>query len=47
MLMWWVDRETGIAGTVFQQILPPNDKPSEEFLAELEKAVYSHVRELK
>ncbi len=38
-MIWWVDHETGIAGTAFQQVIPPGDGPSMEFLEKLDQAV--------
>ncbi|KAG8981392.1 hypothetical protein FRB93_008702 [Tulasnella sp. JGI-2019a] len=43
-LSWWVDRETGVAATIFQQVLPPKDKVSETFIMEFEVALYKHLR---
>jgi len=43
-LSWWVDRETGIAVTVFQQTFPPQDPVAVEFLGKFEVALYKHVR---
>jgi CubicO group peptidase (beta-lactamase class C family) len=44
-LAWWIDPESGIAATLFTQILPPVDRPSLELLVELENALYKFVEE--
>ncbi|KDQ13505.1 hypothetical protein BOTBODRAFT_369468 [Botryobasidium botryosum FD-172 SS1] len=41
---WWIDRETGIAATIFQQMFPPTDPLALEFAARFEEALYKHVR---
>jgi len=43
-LTWWVDRETGIAATIFQQTFPPRDPLALEFASKFEAALYKHVR---
>jgi len=43
-LSWWVDRETGIAATIFQQTLPPGDSVAVEFMSKFEEVLYKHVR---
>jgi len=43
-LSWWVDRETGIAATIFQQTFPPLDSVTREFGIKFEEALYKHVR---
>jgi len=43
-LAWWVDRETGIAATIFQQTMPPMDPLSVEFARKFEALLYKHVR---
>jgi hypothetical protein len=40
----WVDRETGIAGLLATQVLPPGDPMVTKCLLELETALYSHIR---
>ncbi|KDQ13921.1 hypothetical protein BOTBODRAFT_354837 [Botryobasidium botryosum FD-172 SS1] len=40
----FVDRETGIAATIFQQTFPPDDPVSIEFAVKFEELLYSHVR---
>jgi CubicO group peptidase (beta-lactamase class C family) len=40
----WVDRETGIAGLLTTQVLPPGDPMVTKCLLELETALYTHVR---
>ncbi|KAG8978858.1 hypothetical protein FRB94_012709 [Tulasnella sp. JGI-2019a] len=44
MLGWWVDRESGVAATIFQQVLPPQDKVSGTFMMEFEDALYRNMR---
>ncbi|KAL3456658.1 beta-lactamase/transpeptidase-like protein [Aspergillus heterothallicus] len=39
-LHWWIDRESGIAATLFTQIVPPADAAVTELLLELEEALY-------
>jgi CubicO group peptidase (beta-lactamase class C family) len=46
-LSWWIDPESGIAATVFTQVLPPVDPPSIQLLVELENALYKLVKESK
>jgi len=41
---WWVDRETGVAATIFEHMFPPNDEMTYEFFDEFERALYKHVR---
>jgi len=41
-LSWWVDRKTGLAGTVFQQVLPSDDPVSDQFYNEFKNALYKH-----
>lgn len=43
--MWWIDRKTGIAATVFKQIIPHGDLVALEFLVQFEQALYKHLRE--
>jgi hypothetical protein len=38
----WIDRETGIAATLFTQTLPPGDGVVANLYDELEKAVYEN-----
>ncbi|KIW28227.1 hypothetical protein, variant [Cladophialophora immunda] len=39
-LFWWVDRKGGVAGTLFNQIVPAGDPLCMELLVELEEAAY-------
>ena len=39
-LNWFVDREGGVAGTVFTQVMPPGDAVCKDLATELEGAVY-------
>ncbi|BCS17870.1 serine hydrolase domain-containing protein [Aspergillus puulaauensis] len=39
-LHWWIDRDTGIAGALFTQLMPPADARVTELLIELERALY-------
>jgi len=41
---WWVDQETGVAATIFEHKLPPNDEVTWAFYDEFERALYRHVR---
>jgi len=43
-LAWWVDRETGIAATVFQQTLPSGDSVAAKFMSQFEEVLYKHIR---
>lgn len=43
-LSWWVDRESGVAATVFTQLMPPGDPNSRKLGLELEDALYKLVR---
>ncbi|KDQ13926.1 hypothetical protein BOTBODRAFT_33049 [Botryobasidium botryosum FD-172 SS1] len=43
-LIWWVDRKTGIAATIFQQTLPYSDSAAFEFMGKFEEVLYKHVR---
>lgn len=36
----WIDRDTGIAGALFTQLMPPADARVTELLIELERALY-------
>lgn len=36
----WIDRDTGIAGVLFTQLMPPADARVTELLIELERALY-------
>jgi len=40
---WWIDRETGIAATLFTQTLPPGDGVVVTLYDELEKVVYENI----
>lgn len=40
----WVDRESGVAGLLASQVLPPGDPMVTKCLLELETALYSHLR---
>ena len=40
----WLDRKTGIAATLFTQILPSGDKPTTQLMRDLEKAVYANLK---
>lgn len=40
-----VDRESGMAATVFQQVLPPGDKVSQQMFEDFEIALYKHLRD--
>ncbi|KDQ21637.1 hypothetical protein BOTBODRAFT_26069 [Botryobasidium botryosum FD-172 SS1] len=42
-LMWWVDRKTGVACTIFKQILPVEDPIALKLDAEFESAVYECI----
>ena len=42
-LGWWVDRESGVAATMFTQVIPAGDTLCREMLVELEAAVYRLV----
>ena len=44
-MVWWVDRKTGIAATVFQQVIPPVDAIAQKLWVEFEEALYAHLRE--
>ncbi|KAK5045060.1 hypothetical protein LTR84_010208 [Exophiala bonariae] len=45
---WWYDPKSGIAATLFVQLLPPGDVVVAELFDELERAVYkNHVDDLK
>jgi CubicO group peptidase (beta-lactamase class C family) len=39
-LGWWIDREGGVAGTMFSQIYPSGDPTMRELMVELEGATY-------
>lgn len=39
-LIWWVDREAGIAATTFLQLMPPGDAKAMNFNFRFEEAVY-------
>jgi len=39
----WIDRETGIAATLFTQTLPPGDGVVVTLYDELEKVVYENI----
>jgi len=43
-LTWWIDRESGIAATVFTQLMPPGDSNSRKLGLELEDALYKLYR---
>lgn len=43
-LSWWIDRESGIAATVFTQLMPPGDSNSRKLGLELEDALYKLYR---
>ncbi|KAF2456467.1 beta-lactamase/transpeptidase-like protein [Lineolata rhizophorae] len=43
-LLWWIDRKTGIAATIFQQTLPPGDLKSISFNTEFENALYKVIK---
>ncbi|KAF1815560.1 esterase [Eremomyces bilateralis CBS 781.70] len=44
-LHWWVDPISGIAGTLFTQIMPPGDEVTVDFFLEMETALYAMVNE--
>lgn len=46
-LSWWIDRESGVAATIFTQLMPPGDPESRKLGVELEEALYKLVRETK
>jgi CubicO group peptidase (beta-lactamase class C family) len=39
-LTWWVDREGGVAATLFTQVVPAGDVQCREMILELEEALY-------
>ncbi|KAF2176492.1 esterase [Zopfia rhizophila CBS 207.26] len=41
---WWVDRESGVAGALFVQVLPPGDGVVTSLFDELEREVYGLLR---
>lgn len=43
-LIWWLDRDTGVAVTILQQVVPFGDKVMLEFVDNFEQALYRHVR---
>ncbi|KDQ20178.1 hypothetical protein BOTBODRAFT_152803, partial [Botryobasidium botryosum FD-172 SS1] len=43
-LNWWIDRKTGIAATIFLQLLPPHDSVVGDLYRDFEQTVYKHVR---
>ncbi|KAG8847529.1 hypothetical protein FRB96_001576 [Tulasnella sp. 330] len=43
-LLFWVDRETGMAVTIFQQVIPPGDEIAVQFFEEFETALYQELR---
>ncbi len=44
-LAWWIDREAGLAATLFTQVLPAMDPECLRLLTELEEAVYKLLDE--
>jgi hypothetical protein len=44
-LLWWIDREAGVAATFFTQIMPAGDAVCGKIASELEEALYSLVDE--
>lgn len=43
-ITWWLDRKTGVAGTVFRQTVPPGDPIAFEFDDKFETAVYEYIQ---
>lgn len=39
-LRWWVDRESGLAATLFTQVIPPSDPLCFDLVLDLEAALY-------
>jgi hypothetical protein len=46
-LLWLVDRESGVAATVFTQIYPPGEATCREMVVELEAALYKLIEQKK
>ena len=46
-LAWWVDREGGVAATLFTQIYPPGDPICREMTVKLEAALYKMMEQKK
>lgn len=46
-LSWWIDRESGIAATIFTQLMPPGGPNVRMLVVELEDALYKLARERK
>jgi CubicO group peptidase (beta-lactamase class C family) len=46
-LAWWIDPKSGIAATLFTQIMPTMDRPSLDLLVQLEAALYKLVGETR
>jgi CubicO group peptidase (beta-lactamase class C family) len=44
-LIWFIDRESGVAATFFTQVLPVGDLQIGQLLLELEKALYKRVNQ--
>ena len=41
---WWVDQESGVAGALFVQVLPPGDEVVTSLFDDLERGVYRVLR---
>ncbi|KAE8372725.1 beta-lactamase/transpeptidase-like protein [Aspergillus bertholletiae] len=44
-LHWWIDRQTGIAATLFTQVMPPGDAAVTSLLIDLEEGLYAALKE--
>ncbi|OGM44662.1 esterase [Aspergillus bombycis] len=44
-LHWWIDRQTGIAATLFTQVMPPGDAAMTSLLIDLEESLYAALEE--
>ncbi|GAB1200110.1 hypothetical protein APSETT444_009477 [Aspergillus pseudonomiae] len=44
-LHWWIDRQTGIAATLFTQVMPPGDAAVTSLLINLEESLYAALDE--
>ena len=40
---WWIDREAGVTGVLFVQVLPPGDAAVKQLYGEVESAVYQEL----
>ena len=42
-LSWWIDRESGVAATVFTQLMPPGGAKARTLHIDLEEALYKYI----